>query len=158
MYNLEPSIKTIWAIRIFTQFTIYAVIIAFLEFTVIPNNLNSWIFPKGIFALAFFVYGFLSALIIPHFKYKYWKFDVRNDEIFVEYGIFTRIRTIAPYKRIQHLDIQQTLLERFAHIGKLVIYTAGTRGADVVIPGLPIEYAEQLRDKLKELIKEDDAV
>jgi len=42
-----------------------------------------------------------------------------------------------------------------AHLGKLVIYTAGTRGADVVIPGLPIEYAEDLRDKLKNATIED---
>ncbi|MBE2188707.1 MAG: hypothetical protein IAE98_04495, partial [Candidatus Kapabacteria bacterium] len=33
---------------------------------------------------------------------------------------------------------------------------AGTRGADVTIPGLPIEYAEQLRDRLKNVTPEDE--
>jgi membrane protein YdbS with pleckstrin-like domain len=155
MYNLEPSVKIIWSIGIFLQFILYTTIIAFLEFFLIPGNLNKWIFPKGIFTISIFIVGIILTVLIPILKYKFWKFDVRDDEIYIERGILTRIKTTAPYRRIQHLDVQQTVFERMAHLGKLVIYTAGTRGADVVIPGLPIEYAEDLRDKLKNFTAED---
>lgn len=155
MYSLDPSIKTIWTIAIFIRFLIYSSIIGFIEFFIIPGNVNSWFFPKGFFSMVLFFIGILLTIIIPILKYRFWKFEVREDEIYIERGIFTRIKTIAPYRRIQHLDVQQSILERFAQLGKLVIYTAGTRGADVIIPGLPIEYAEDLRDRLKVQTYED---
>lgn len=155
MYSLDPSIKGIWGVGIFLQFIFYTVVVAFLEFFIIPGNLSNWIFSKGIFTIIVFATGVLLALILPFLKYKFWKFEVREDEIYLERGILTRVKTTAPYRRIQHLDVQQSILERLAHLGKLVIYTAGTRGADVVIPGLPIDYAEDLRDKLKNVTTED---
>lgn len=94
---------------------------------------------------------------MPWLSYKYWAFEVRDDELYLERGVLTRVKTTAPYVRVQHLDVEQSVLERLFHLGKLVVYTAGTRGADLVIPGLPIEYAEQLRDHLKN-ITADDAV
>ncbi len=155
MYSLDPAIKIIWAVGIFIQFVFYTVVLAFLEFFVIPGNLNNWIIPKGMIAVCCFVIGIILTIAVPLLRYKFWRFEVREDEIYIERGILTRIKTTAPYRRIQHLDVQQSILERMAHLGKLVIYTAGTRGADVVIPGLPIEYAEDLRDKLKNATIED---
>ncbi|MDT3738016.1 MAG: PH domain-containing protein [Candidatus Kapabacteria bacterium] len=155
MYSLDPAIKIIWAVGIFIQFVFYTVVLAFLEFFVIPGNLNNWIIPKGMIAVCCFVIGVILTIAVPLLRYKFWRFEVREDEIYIERGILTRIKTTAPYRRIQHLDVQQSILERMAHLGKLVIYTAGTRGADVVIPGLPIEYAEDLRDKLKNASIED---
>ena len=95
------------------------------------------------------------SIVYPVLKYKYWKFDVRVDELYIERGILTRIKTIAPFRRLQHLDVEQSVFERMMGLGKLVVYTAGTRGADIVIPGLPIEYAEALRDQLKNIESED---
>ena len=155
MYSLDPAIKIIWAVGIFIQFVFYTVVLAFLEFFVIPGNLNNWIIPKGMIAVCCFVIGIILTIAVPLLRYKFWRFEVREDEIYIERVILTRIKTTAPYRRIQHLDVQQSILERMAHLGKLVIYTAGTRGADVVIPGLPIEYAEDLRDKLKNATIED---
>ena len=40
-------------------------------------------------------------------------------------------------------------------LATLVVYTAGTRGADITIPGLPKDYAEALRDQLKNITGED---
>lgn len=155
MYSLDPAIKIIWAVGIFIQFVFYTAILAFLEFFVIPGNLNIWIIPKGMIAVCCFVIGVILTISIPLLRYKFWRFEVREDEIYIERGILTRIKTTAPYRRIQHLDVQQSILERMAHLGKLIVYTAGTRGADVVVPGLPIEYAEDLRDKLKNATIED---
>jgi hypothetical protein len=40
-------------------------------------------------------------------------------------------------------------------LARLVIYTAGSRGADIIIPGLEVEFADQLRDVLKNVQNED---
>lgn len=155
MYSLDPAVKIIWGMGVFLQFLFYSLLLGFTEFFIIPSNINNWIIPQGLLALIMFICGIFLTFIIPLLRYKFWKFQVRNDEIYLERGIMTRIKTIAPYKRIQHIDVQQSIFERMAHLGKLVIYTAGTRGADVVLPGLPIEYAEDLRDKLRNLTNED---
>lgn len=155
MYSLDPAIKIIWGIGIFLQFTTYSILFIFAEFFLIPGNINNWIIPKGLIALFFFLLGIILTFVIPFLRYKFWKFEVRDEEIYLERGILTRIKTTAPYRRIQHIDVQQSIFERMSHLGKLVIYTAGTRGADVILPGLPIEYAEDLRDRLRNLTVED---
>jgi uncharacterized protein len=155
MYSLDPAIKIIWGVGIFIQFLVLSIILAIIEFFIVPGNVENWIVPEGALALIIFILGIIFTFVIPILKYKYWKFEVREEEIYLERGILTRIKTVAPYRRIQHIDVQQTVLERMANLGKLVVYTAGTRGADVILPGLPIEYAEDLRDKLRNSTTED---
>jgi membrane protein YdbS with pleckstrin-like domain len=155
MYSLDPAIKTIWSIGIFIQFLVYTILMLFLEFFIIPGNVSNWVIPQGLLSGIMFVIGIILTISLPLLRYRYWKFEVRDDEIYLERGVFTRIKTTAPYRRIQHLDVQQSMLERMLQLGKLVIYTAGTRGADVILPGLPIEYAEELRDRLKNVSIED---
>ena len=96
-----------------------------------------------------------GATIVPALRYRFWRFEVRDEELYVERGVINRIRTIAPKVRIQHIDVSQNLFENLFGLGKLIIYTAGTRGADIVIPGLIYEYAEDLRDTLKNFSTED---
>lgn len=156
MYSLDPAIKMIWTIAIIRRTSYYTIIFAILDFFVIPNYFYDWMLPKGVTTLLVFLIGVAIAMIYPYFHYKYWKFSVREDEVYIERGVLTRVKTTAPYLRIQHIDVIQSLLDRMYGLGKLVIYTAGTRGADVTIPGLPIEYAEQLRDRLKNVTPEDE--
>ncbi len=156
MYSLDPAVKIIWTINIILRTLFYTIFFAVLDFFVIPNFFSDWILPKGITTLIIFIFGVIVAAIYPYYYYKYWKFSVREDEVYIERGVLTRVKTTAPYLRIQHIDVIQSVLDRIYGLGKLVIYTAGTRGADVTIPGLPIEYAEQLRDRLKNVNPEDE--
>lgn len=155
MNKPSESIKTIWSLRIFIRFFINSLIIFLVEYFFLEPNFK-WPLIIGILPGSILLLGILRSLIIPHFRYKYWQFDVRDTEIYFEYGIFTRIKTLVPYSRIQHLDIQQTFFERMMHLSSLIIYTAGSSGADISIPGLPEEYAEALRDELKTITSEDE--
>lgn len=86
-----------------------------------------------------------------HLRYRVWAYEVRTDSLYLERGVFTHVRTIAPFVRIQHVDTQRSLLDRWLGLSRLVVYTAGTRGADVSIPGLLPEEASDLQDRVKEL-------
>ena len=70
-------------------------------------------------------------------------------------GIFNRVHTIIPLRRIQHLDVSQDLFEREYDVAKLIIHTAGTRSSDVILPGLTLSVAEKLRDEMKEFITDE---
>jgi membrane protein YdbS with pleckstrin-like domain len=155
MNKLDPSVKSVWAIGILIKTLFYTLFTFLIEYFVLHNNLPNWTVPLGYITLLVFVTGLLMIFFYPWLAYKYWAFDIREAEIYLQRGILTRIYTTAPFSRIQHLDVEQSFIERTFGLGKLVVYTAGTRGADVAIPGLPIDYAEALRDNLKDITAED---
>lgn len=94
-------------------------------------------------------------------RYRVWVYQIREDSVYLERGVLTHVRTIVPYVRIQHVDTSRSPLERALGLSTLVVYTAGSRGADVTIPGLKPDEARDLQNRLKELAIEaegDDAL
>lgn len=84
-------------------------------------------------------------------RYRVWRYEVRTDSLFLERGVVTRVRTVVPYVRIQHVDVSRGPVERTLGLASVVVYTAGSRGADVTIPGVPPERADDLQTRLKQL-------
>jgi len=155
MYHLNESVKSIWALGYFKKTVIYTLIV-FLSESLIADDVFSWPLPYLYPTIGIFIIGLLLTAILPGIRFKRWRFDVRPEELFLERGIFTHIKTTAPYVRIQHLDVRQSIVERYLKLATLVVYTAGTKGADIVIPGLPVGYAYDLRDALNNYTKEDE--
>ncbi|MFB6110616.1 MAG: PH domain-containing protein [Halodesulfurarchaeum sp.] len=100
--------------------------------------------------------GFL--LLHAHLRYRLWRFELQSDALFLHRGVFTRVRTVVPYVRVQHVDTQRNPLERALGLSRVVVYTAGSRGADVTIPGLRAERAVSLQERLRTLAGEHEAV
>lgn len=94
-------------------------------------------------------------VVLPLLRYRFWRYGLRTEELYLERGILNRVRTIVPLRRIQHLDVSQDVLEREFDLGKLIVHTAGSRSSEVVLPGLNYEEAQALRDTLKNYILED---
>lgn len=155
MQQLSPSVKTLWSMRLLLITLLCTAGVFAYELTSIGNG-ERWLpFSFGVWSALVFVVGLASSFIIPPLRYNAWGFAIENDELHVRRGVLTRIYTIAPTARIQHLDVAQNVFERMLELGRLVVYTAGTRGADIVIPGLPLPQAQMLRDHLKNVGKED---
>ena len=154
MRSLEPAIKTVWTIKYaFFSGCLLIAAVLFDVFRAISQPDSGW--PPGLLSGLVFVVGGTITLVIPRLRYRYWKFDLRPDELYLERGIFNRVRTIVPLRRIQHLDVSQNILEREYNLSKLIVHTAGTRSSDVVLPGLNMVEAERLRDDVKRYILED---
>jgi len=110
----------------------------------------------GVFAFAL-VAGVGHALAL----YRTWEYRIREDALYLERGVFTHVRTVVPFVRVQHIDTSRGPIERAIGLSSLVVYTAGSRGADVTVPGLTPAIAEDLQERLKLLAKDssgDDAV
>jgi membrane protein YdbS with pleckstrin-like domain len=84
-------------------------------------------------------------------RYRYWRYEVRGDDLFLERGVLVRTRTVVPFVRVQHVDSSRGPLERALGLASVVVYTAGSRGADVTVPGLTPDGADDLRERLKRL-------
>lgn len=94
-------------------------------------------------------------------RYRVWGFIVREDSMYLQRGVLIRVQTVVPYVRIQHVDTRRSPVERAVGLASSVIYTAGSRGADVSIPGLRPERARELQERLKDLANvtgRDDSV
>lgn len=103
------------------------------------------------------LFGVVRAVLL----YRSWEYVVRADSLFLSRGVFTRVRTVVPYVRVQHIDTTRSPLERVLGLSTLVVYTAGSRGADVTIPGLTPDRASTLQERLEQLTtesEEEDAV
>ncbi|MGY6561476.1 MAG: PH domain-containing protein [Luteibaculaceae bacterium] len=86
------------------------------------------------------------------------KFLVRTHDVTYEYGkLFYSITTI-PVNRIQHVSLGQGPLEKLFNIAHLNIYTAGGFQADLNLPGLTLETAENLKEQLLFLAKNPEKI
>lgn len=95
-------------------------------------------------------------VVLAVLRYRVWRYEIGDDALFLIRGVFTRRDTAVPFVRVQHIDTQRGPLERVVGLASVVVYTAGTRGADITIPGLTPDRAATLRERLRELATESE--
>ena len=154
MKPLAPAVRTVWTIKFAIVWTILGLcMLSFEVFRIIGDE--AAIFPIGTYFISTILFGMVVTYFIPRLRYKYWRYHLLPEELYLERGIFNRIRTIVPLRRIQHIDVSQDIIEREFGLGKLIVHTAGTRSSDVVLPGLLLQEAESLRDEMKKYLIEE---
>lgn len=153
MHSLHPRIRVVWLMQAAFSSLLFAAIVGFVGFFAL--DLGLWL-PVALFGVFFFLLGVNSLL-----RYRIWRYEIRQDALYLERGVFTRVKTVVPFVRIQHVDSRRSPLERATGLASTVVYTAGSRGADVTVPGLTPESADDLQRRLKALAIDaegDDAV
>lgn len=93
----------------------------------------------------------------PRRAYAAWGYRIDARVLETRSGILVRVTRLLPLPRLQHVDLQRGPFERAFGLASLILHTAGTREAVIVIPGLDADHAVQLRDHLVK-IGGDDAV
>lgn len=84
-------------------------------------------------------------------RYRVWWYTVGTDSLRLSRGVVTHVQTVVPYVRVQHVDVSRGPLERALGLSSVVVYTAGSRGADVTVPGLSPDRADRLQQRLERL-------
>jgi len=151
--SLDPQVRLLWignslVTAVFFGGLVGAASVLLLDWAAWPG------------AAAFVLLAVLG-VVFAVLRYRIWTYEVRPEAVYIERGVLTRIRTIVPHVRIQHVDTQRGPLERTLGLSRVVIYTAGSRQADVSIPGLHPDQATRLQNRLRDLAIEsegDDAV
>lgn len=151
--SLNPRVRIVWIVQSLFSAAFFGAIAGVVDRILIGAGL--WVGPA--------VFAVFAALGVVHavLRYRVWEYEVREDALYLKRGVLTRVRTVVPYVRIQHVDASRGPLERATGLASSVVYTAGSRGADVTIPGLTAERADELQQRLKQLAiiaEGDDAV
>jgi membrane protein YdbS with pleckstrin-like domain len=107
------------------------------------SNVFSWpiwvlIAAAGVAILHVYLYVYLFPLL----RWKRWRYEVREQEIELQQGVFVVKRTLVPMIRVQHVDTRQGPLLKKYGLATVDVSTAATVHE---IPALPMEEAEELR-------------
>jgi hypothetical protein len=145
--------------RQLTLLRIRAAIIAAVLLAIVLYADNTWLtltpVPFGLATgMAALLLG-LWAILVPGRRYRSWGYEMAEDELHIQHGLWTRVRTVVPFGRVQHIDVTQGPLERRFGLGTLVLHTAGTRSSAVHLPGLQHEDAGRMRDLIRSKIRQD---
>jgi membrane protein YdbS with pleckstrin-like domain len=154
MEVLNPRVGLVWSVGAVTTAVFLGVVAAAVDRFVV--GVGFWV--AAAVAVVALALGVVHALL----KYRIWRFEVRDDDLYLERGVLTRVNTVVPFVRVQHVDTQRGPVERTVGLASVVVYTAGSRGADVTVPGLTPERADDLQEQLRRLAieseRESDAV
>lgn len=157
MERLTPRVRVVWLVLAGVRSLIVGGFIVggalAISFTDVWAAEPGW-FVQAAVGLAVVLAGI--RLLVAWLRYGAWRFEVQEDGIYIERGVFTRIKTVVPFVRVQHVDSRRSPIERTTGLATMVVYTAGSRSADVAIPGLTPERADGLREELRQLAIESD--
>ena len=155
MNELDPRVKHVWRLWGLVAGIIVTAGSALLELLILdPEGIR--LFAPGAFTGSVALVSLSLAILWPPLRYRYWRWHVQADRVLIQKGVIWRSRSLIPRVRIQHVDTRSSPLQRWFGLNSLVIYTAGTRGADAEIPGLEVAQAEELREELAHLDELDD--
>jgi hypothetical protein len=143
MEALHRRVVVLWSIRVLVLAVLLGVVIGVASSMVLQRTPADGLAVGGAVLLA----GVVHALA----HYRRWRFEIQEDSLELTWGVLTHVDSSVPYVRIQHVDTQRNVLDRLLGLSAVVVYTAGSRGADVTIPGLTPQRARALHDRLREL-------
>lgn len=96
---------------------------------------------------------YLFVFLLPELRWRRWRYEVFEQEIYVQHGILIMSRTLVPMIRVQHVDtVQGPILKRF----KLASVTISTAATTHEIPALKEVDAAELRDRISTLARVDE--
>ena len=148
MDALDPRVRVVWAVRALAGAAVLGVALLVLDRFAV--DVPTWAIGGAVVLVA------ILGLVHMVFRYRRWQFEVQADALYLERGVVTEVETAVPFVRIQHVDTQRGPLERLAGVSSVVLYTAGSRGADVTVPGLAPDRADALRERLRELAAQSE--
>lgn len=96
---------------------------------------------------------YISVFLIPNLRWKRWRYEVFEQEIYIQHGILIVSRTLIPMIRVQHVETKQGPILKKFNLASVSISTAATTHE---IPALSNEIASDLRDKISSLAKVDE--
>lgn len=101
----------------------------------------------GIVLVYFFVY------LLPKLRYRRWRYEIFEQEIYIQHGILIVTRTLIPMIRVQHVDTKQGPILKKYGLATVMITTAATTHE---IPALQEAEASDIRDRISTLARVDE--
>lgn len=140
--TLNPRVQLLWSVQV----VVLAALVGGLAWVGIRFDLlPTWVVPAVVGV------ALVGGGLLVRARFRRWSYEVREDALYLDRGVVTQVRTVVPLVRVQHTDTARGPVERALGLANTVVYTAGSRGADVTVPGLTHDDADELQRLLKRL-------
>lgn len=151
--RISQRALTLWRIYGVIQVAITLLLSIGLVVAVILWNWPYWLL--AIAAGVMVIEGIISVWLFPQMRWKRWRYEVTEQNIELQHGIYIIKKTLVPMVRVQHVDTEQGPLLRKYRLSTISISTAATVHK---IPALDEQEAEKLRLSISALarVAEDD--
>jgi hypothetical protein len=152
--SIDPRARKVWMIGgAIGSAIVLMIVVGFFFLVTIGYGAPDWVGWTVIaLGVAYVPWGvFLS----PWLRMRFWRYELRENEMEIQHGIFVIKRHLIPMVRVQYVDTEHGPLMRYFGLTTLSISTAATKFA---IPALPKQRAEELRGEIATLarVSEED--
>lgn len=149
--EIDPNAVPAWRISGGISSVFWWILPVIYGFIALGGGVPKW----GTAALAALVIlnTIMQASLIPYIRWKRWRYEISEHEIYIKFGIFIITRTLIPVNRIQHVDTRQGPIYKSFNLSSVTITTAATTHE---IPALNDEVADEVRNKISKLAREAD--
>lgn len=150
--HLDPRARTMWYVDGAIQLVIWSAIIiagawALIRFTPVTDW---WVYlGAGVIVGG----SLIETIITPAWRYRFWRYEIREDEVDLQHGWLVQKRQLIPMSRIQHVDTRRGPLQRRFGLASVVFFTAA---GSMEIPALSQDVAANVRDRIADLAKVHD--
>ena len=111
----------------------------------------------GVFAVPALVFAIATVGLLPRRRWAVRRFAMREDELRSVYGLVNRWDVTVPFRRVQHIDVTRSAIERANGLATLVLHTAGAGVSAISVEGLDHRRAESMRDHIRDILKAQTA-
>lgn len=152
--SIDPRARKVWMIGgTIGSAMVLAIAIGFYVVAVLLSGAPDWMGWLAIaLAAAYVPWGIYFS---PWLRMRFWRYELRENELEIQHGMFVIKRHLIPMVRVQYVDTEHGPLMRYFGLTTLSVSTAATKFA---IPALPKQRAEQLRGEIATLarVSEED--
>jgi uncharacterized protein len=89
-------------------------------------------------------------------SFKRTGYAMREKDVVYRTGWIIRRMQVCPFNRIQHCSVHAGPLERKYGLSSLSLFTAGSEGSDLKIPGLTDAMAASIREFIMQKVRNDE--
>ncbi|KFM99190.1 hypothetical protein D0U04_14715 [Bacillus clarus] len=149
--EIHPDMVKVWKIRALIDTGISVIVVLAYLFFMIKFNWWAWLFYVLVGLTV--VYTPFDYSVFPKLRQRYSSYQLNDEELEIQHGMFVVKRVLVPMIRVQHVTIEQGPIMRKHGLAELQISTAATSHR---IPGLTMREAERLKTRIGELAKVSD--
>lgn len=139
---VSPRLAPCQALLIMSRWALVALLVLFFPITV-----DELVRLKPVVAGAVSLLG-IALAGVGWIEARRRAYALRENDLIDQRGLLVRRTRVLPIARLQHVETLSNPLERACGLVRLVCFTAGGRGADLVLAGLSAERAEAVKQHL----------
>lgn len=154
LQRLDRRVIRLWRIHSMITSGVLLMIATPVAFFVGITQFVDWIWLMAGWVALAAVRAFLLVWHPPR-AYANWGYRLDGKVLETRHGIWFKVIQLLPLPRLQHVDVHSGPIERSFGLASIMLHTAGTHEAAIVIPGLDAAEAERLRNQLVDIGGDD---